>query len=63
MYTGCWWCDMLERGHLEDLLINERTILKRILKKWNGGMNWIDLAQGRDRWRARVHAERNLSVI
>jgi hypothetical protein len=27
-----------------------------------GGMDWIDLAQGRDRWRALVIAVRNLSV-
>jgi len=27
-----------------------------------GGMDWIDLAQERDRWRALVHAEINLRV-
>jgi len=26
-----------------------RIILKWILKNWDGGMNWIDLAQDRDR--------------
>jgi hypothetical protein len=25
-------------------------------------MNWIELAQGRDRWRALVNAEMNLQV-
>ena len=27
-----------------------------------GGMDWIDLAQGRDRWRALVNAGMNLRV-
>jgi len=27
-----------------------------------GGMDWIELAEGRDRWRALVNAVRNLQV-
>jgi len=38
-----------ERGHLEDLKIDGRLILKWIIKNWDGGMDWIDLAQDRDR--------------
>jgi len=53
---------MLERDHLENLGVNGRIIFKRIFKNWNGDMNWIDLAQGRDRWRALVQAERNLNI-
>jgi hypothetical protein len=29
---------------------------------WGGSMDWIDLAQDRDRWQALVHAVMNLWV-
>jgi hypothetical protein len=39
-----------------------RIILKRIFKKWDGGMDWIELAQDRDRWPPLVSAVMNLQV-
>jgi hypothetical protein len=46
---------------LEDLSVDGRTILKWILKKWEwGGMDFIDLAENRDRWRALVNVVMNL---
>jgi hypothetical protein len=48
--------------HLGDPGIDGRIILKWILKKWDGGMHWIELAQDRDRWRALVNAVMNLLV-
>jgi len=37
-------------------------ILKWMLKKWDGGMDWVDLALDRDRWRAHVSAVMDLRV-
>jgi hypothetical protein len=33
-----------------------KNIINMFLRKLGGGMGWIDLAQGRDRWRAGVYA-------
>ena len=43
--------------------VDRRIVLRRILKKWDvGDMDWIDLAQDRDRWRALVNAVMKLRV-
>jgi hypothetical protein len=51
-----------EGEHIEDPDIDGRIILKWIVEKWDGGTDWIDLAQDTDRWRARVNAVMNLRV-
>jgi hypothetical protein len=43
------WLKLEIRNHLEDLGVYGRIILKRIFKKWNRSMDWIDLAEDRDR--------------
>jgi hypothetical protein len=42
--------------------VNGRIILKRIFKKWDGSIGWIDLAQDRDRWWAVVNVLMKLLV-
>ena len=56
------WGDLMENGQLEDLGVNGRVILKCIFNRWSGGMDWIDLAQDRDRWPAFVNAVMNLQL-
>ena len=61
-YTGFWWGNLNERDHLGDPGIDGRIILRWIFRKWVGGMDWIELAQDRDRWWALVNAVMNLWV-
>jgi hypothetical protein len=62
VHTGFWCGDLREGDHLGDPGVDGRIILKSILKRWDGGMDWIELAEDRDRWRALVNAAMNLRV-
>jgi hypothetical protein len=42
--------------------VDGRIILKWIFKKWDGGVDWIELAQDRERWWALVNATMNFRV-
>jgi hypothetical protein len=48
---------------LGDKGIDVRIILRRIFRKWDvGGMDWIELAQERDKWQALVNVVMKLRV-
>jgi hypothetical protein len=58
--TGFWWENLREGNPWGDIDIDERIILRRNFRKWD--MDWIKLAQDRDRWRALVNVVINLRV-
>jgi len=62
VFTGFWWGQLREGAHLEDASVDGRIILKWIFKKWDGCMDWFDLAQDRERWRELVNVAMNLRV-
>jgi len=51
-----------EKIPLGSLDVDGRIILKWIFRKWDGGMDWIDLSQDSDRWRPLINAVINLRV-
>jgi hypothetical protein len=67
------WVGMVEGRGVYRVLVGKlegKRPMGRPRRRWEadlqelgcGGMDWIDLAQGRDRWRAIVHAVMNLRV-
>jgi hypothetical protein len=47
---------------LEDTDVDGKIILKWILEKWDGGTDWINPNQDKERWLALVNAVMNLQV-
>jgi hypothetical protein len=63
VYTEFWWGNLTERGHFEDPGLDRRIILRWIFRKWDVvGMDWNELAQDRERWRALLNAVTNFRV-
>jgi hypothetical protein len=62
VHTGCWWGDLRERDHLEDLGVDGSIIFEWVFKKW-GGEVWTGLMGLRmDSLRALVNAVINVWV-
>jgi hypothetical protein len=57
-----WWKSQRERDHYEDQDVGGLIILGWILEVRWGDVDWIDLAQDRNRWRALVNSVLNLLV-
>jgi len=57
VYTGFWWEELMERGHLEGLGLDGRIILKWIFKTWDReawtGMLWLEIGTDGRRLRLR----------
>jgi hypothetical protein len=65
VHTGFWWGNRREGDHLEDAGVDEKITLKQVVEKLVGGrgvMDWIDLVQDSNRWRAFVNSVMNLRV-
>jgi hypothetical protein len=60
VHTGFWWGDLREGDHLGNSHRWEDNIKMDLEVGW--GMDWIELAQDRDRWRAVVNAVMNLRI-
>ena len=48
-----------ERDYLADPSVDGRIILRWIFRKWDRGMDWIELAEYRNRWRTLVKVTMN----
>ena len=60
---GSWWGNRRERDHWGDLGVDGWIILGLNLQEVGcGHVDWIGLAQDRDRWRTLVSAAMNLRV-
>ena len=61
--TGFWWGNLKERDHLGDPCIDGGDNIKMDLQEVGcGSMDWIELAEGRERWQTLVTAVMNLRV-
>jgi hypothetical protein len=62
-YTGFWWGNLRERGPLGASGLDLEDNIKIGLQELGcGGMDWIELAQDKDRWRALVNVVMNFRV-
>jgi len=56
------WGNLRERDHLEDPDVDGDNTKMDLQEMGFGGMDWIDLAQDKDSWRALLNAVMNIRV-
>jgi len=63
VYTGVWWRNLKERDHLGRPRRRWEDNIKMDLQEVEcEGMDWMELAQDRNRWRALVNGVMNIRV-
>jgi hypothetical protein len=62
VHIGFWWLTLEGRRPLERPRSRWDVNIKMDVREVRWGMDWIDLAQESDRWRALVNAVMNLRV-
>jgi hypothetical protein len=60
--TGFCWGDLSDGDHLGAPGVDGKITLKWVVNKRDEGMDWIEMVQHRDRWRALVNAVMNIRV-
>ena len=61
--TRFWWGNLRERDHWGDQDVDGRIILRWIFRKWERGCgDWMELTEGRNRWRTLVSTVMNFRV-
>ena len=60
---GYWWGNWREGDHWGDLGVDGWIILGWIYRRWDVYVDWIGLAQDRDRWRTLASAVMNPQVL
>jgi hypothetical protein len=63
VYTGFWWGNLRGKTLGRPRRRREDNIKMDLSAVECGGMDWIDLAQDRKRWRALVNAAKNLQFV
>jgi len=61
-YIRFWWGNLTERDLGRSRLRREDNIKMGLQEVGFGGMDWIELARDRDKWRALVNAVMNFRV-
>jgi hypothetical protein len=63
LHTGFWWGGVRKGDRLEDLDVDGKIALKWNFEKCDTvGVDWIDIAEDRDRWRALVDVVMNFGL-